>query len=128
MARGDTQQLILWGVLGYAGYRLALSGSLGASAQKFVTKLKTGASTPTSPAPSGPGYTPGPAPAPGSRLEQCIAQNPNFYYQMREWQQARLWNGEDWNDWNAFKAHLVAIGAPNPGDPAPAEFYNSGLT
>lgn len=121
----NTQQLILWGVLGYAGYRLALAGTLGASAQQFVTKLKTGASTPA-PIPSGPGYTPGPVGS--TRLQECIAQNPNFYEQMRDWQNQRLWKGENWNDWNAFKAHLVAIGAPNPGDPAPAEFYASGLT
>lgn len=41
--------------------------------------------------------------------------NPNFMDQMNEWQQKRSENGEDPNDWNAFRDHLMAIGAPDPG-------------
>ena len=120
MAKTDTTQLILYGALAYIGYRYAES-------QGWLKDKKKAADPSAPSAPSTP-YVPGPAPTPGSRLDQLIAQNPNFYIQMRDWQQARLWKGEDWHDWNAFKAHLVAIGAPNPGDPPPPEFYASGLT
>lgn len=113
----DVTQLILYGAMAYVGYRIA-------DAQGWLNGL----GLPSAPSAPSPPYVPGPAPAPGSRLDQLIAQNPNFYIQKREWQQARLWKGEDWHDWNALKRHLVAIGAPNPGDPPPPEFYESGLT
>ena len=34
-----------------------------------------------------------------------------------EWSQARSANGEDTADWEAFRQHVQAIGAPNPGWP-----------
>ena len=34
-----------------------------------------------------------------------------------EWRNARSANGEDPSDWQAFRDHLSAIGAPDPGGP-----------
>jgi hypothetical protein len=46
-------------------------------------------------------------------LEQ---QNPNIREQYDTWRSERRAKGEDENDWRAFRAHLVAIGAPDPGE------------
>ncbi len=42
-------------------------------------------------------------------------ENPNFSDQLNEWQQVRGERGEDPMDWGAFREHLMAIGAPDPG-------------
>lgn len=57
-----------------------------------------------------------------SDLEQ---QNPNIRNQMEEWQRLRAGNGEDPMDWGAFRQHAQGIGAPDPGQEAPAEFTQS---
>src|SRR5262245_3698589 len=54
----------------------------------------------------------GPTPA------EMAAANPNIRQQTADWQLARAQNGQDPNDWLAFRAHLIGIGAPDPG-PAP---------
>jgi hypothetical protein len=46
-------------------------------------------------------------------LEQ---QNPNIREQYDTWRSERRAKGEDENDWAAFRAHLMAIGAPDPGE------------
>ena len=43
------------------------------------------------------------------------ADNENIQAQWEEWTAARSANGED-HDWGAFREHLMAIGAPDPGD------------
>jgi len=43
--------------------------------------------------------------------------NPNIQAQLDEWRNARSANGEDPADWQAFRDHLLAIGAPDPGGP-----------
>ena len=55
-------------------------------------------------------------------LEDLEADNPNIRQQAAEWRQARAANGEDPNDWDAFREHLMAIGAPDPGDEEPDDF------
>jgi hypothetical protein len=43
-------------------------------------------------------------------------QNPNIREQYDTWRSERSRNGEDENDWNAFRKHVMAIGAPDPGE------------
>ena len=43
------------------------------------------------------------------------ADNPNIRAQYDEWRNARAANGEDAADYEAFRQHLIAIGAPDPG-------------
>jgi len=62
-------------------------------------------------------------PASFSDLEQ---QNPQIRQTLQEWQSARQSNGEDPNDWEAFRQHCQAIGAPDPGSEAPQEFSQGG--
>jgi len=54
-----------------------------------------------------------------SELEQ---QNPNIRSQIQQWQGLRAGNGENPTDWEAFRQHARGIGAPDPGQEAPAEF------
>jgi hypothetical protein len=52
-------------------------------------------------------------------IDEVEAANPSIRLQIAEWQQARRQNGEDVNDYPACRAHLRALGSPDPG---PAEF------
>ena len=56
-------------------------------------------------------------------LSALCEANANIEEQMTRWKQQRFADGEDPLDWTAFKQHLLAIGAPDPGDEAPDEFY-----
>lgn len=49
--------------------------------------------------------------------------NANIEQQMTAWKQHRFANGENPMDWVAFRAHVQGIGAPDPGDDIPEEFY-----
>jgi hypothetical protein len=44
------------------------------------------------------------------------ADNPNLRQQYDEWRDARSQNGEDPTDYQAFREHVTAIGAPDPGE------------
>jgi len=55
-------------------------------------------------------------------LEELEADNPNIGQQAAEWRQARRDGGEDPDDWEAFREHVQAIGAPDPGDEEPNDF------
>src|SRR5688572_5689221 len=57
-----------------------------------------------------------------SDLEQ---QNPNVRSQIQVWQRERTNNGQSPSDWEAFRQHAMAIGAPDPGQEAPQEFKQS---
>lgn len=48
--------------------------------------------------------------------------NPNIRQQYEEWRDQREQAMEDPNDWEAFRQHLLAIGAPDPGEQPPEEF------
>ena len=43
------------------------------------------------------------------------AENPNIREQYDTWRQLRAERGEDPTDYVAFRQHVVAIGAPDPG-------------
>lgn len=57
-----------------------------------------------------------------SRMADMQTENANIMEQQREWQEQRAQAGEDPNDWHAFREHLQAIGAPDPGEEEPADF------
>ncbi len=42
--------------------------------------------------------------------------NPNIRQQFDEWREARAQAGEDASDYEAFRQHVMAMGAPDPGD------------
>lgn len=50
------------------------------------------------------------------------SENENIRQQAAEWRQARRDSGEDPDDWEAFREHVQAIGAPDPGDDEPEDF------
>jgi hypothetical protein len=61
-------------------------------------------------------------------LSQLEQQNPNIRSQIQEWQSARTNNGQSPMDWDAFRQHAMAIGAPDPGPEAPQEFMQAAST
>jgi hypothetical protein len=44
------------------------------------------------------------------------AENPNIRAQYDEWREARAAAGEDPTDYAAFRQHVIALGAPDPGE------------
>jgi hypothetical protein len=56
-------------------------------------------------------------------LAELRDANAQIDEQMTEWKRQRFADGENPLDWVAFKQHLAAIGAPDPGDSPPEEFY-----
>ena len=54
-------------------------------------------------------------------LADLAAENSNIQQQLDEWRNARSANGEDPTDWEAFRQHLLAIGAPDPGVDPPED-------
>ena len=55
-------------------------------------------------------------------MAELSEQNASFEEQMNTWRQQRFANGENPMDWTAFRQHMQAIGAPDPGETAPDEF------
>lgn len=58
-----------------------------------------------------------------AKLTDLEQQNPNIQQQMEEWQQQRLQNKELSRNWEDFRQHVIALGAPDPGTEAPQEFF-----
>jgi hypothetical protein len=48
--------------------------------------------------------------------------NPNIRQQYDEWRDQRTQRGEDSTDWSALRQHMMAIGAPDPGEQEPDDF------
>jgi len=57
-----------------------------------------------------------------ARLRDMEGDNANISQQHREWQEQRRGNNEDANNWSAFRDHLKAIGAPDPGEEEAEDF------
>ena len=57
-----------------------------------------------------------------AHLNELERENPNIREQYQTWRQERADKGEDQDDWAAFRTHVMAIGAPDPGEEAFAEF------
>jgi hypothetical protein len=51
-----------------------------------------------------------------SNFQDLAAENPNIRDQYDEWRDQRSQNGEDPTDYAAFRQHLIALGAPDPGE------------
>ena len=47
---------------------------------------------------------------------ELASENPNIRQQYDEWREQRTANGEDPTDYQAFRQHVMAIGAPDPGE------------
>jgi len=57
--------------------------------------------------------------AAGPTFADLNAANPNFSNQLNQWVLARQAFGQNVTDWPSFRAHEIAIGAPDPGSLAP---------
>jgi hypothetical protein len=53
---------------------------------------------------------------------ELASDNPNIRTQYDEWREARAQSSEDPLDWGAFQQHVMAIGAPDPGQRPPDDF------
>jgi hypothetical protein len=49
-------------------------------------------------------------------FQDLSADNPNLRQQYDEWRQLRVQNGEDPTDYQAFRQHVINLGAPDPGE------------
>jgi hypothetical protein len=57
------------------------------------------------------------------RMDDLIEANPNLEQQMRDWQTERHHRGENPFDWQAFRAVMSYVGACDPGERPPSEFF-----
>lgn len=97
--------------IGINDYMLQKTGStpyewLKQQIKASIAKIPSPGNGYTPPVP-GTGYQPVPVPLP--------ADNPNLQAQATTWQYERCAAGLDPNDWQAFRIHEVALGAPDPG-------------
>lgn len=121
MARkNQTTQLLVYGAGGYLLYSVAIKGNLGDGAYKVAASARDTVKGLLSGVTGGTG-----AGIQGSVIGAITAANPNFDAQLIQWQTERSANGENPYDWAAFRAHEIAIGAPDPGPTAPTQFYGS---
>ena len=58
-----------------------------------------------------------------ARMTDFISANPSFEQHMRDWQTERHQKGENPFDWAAFRTLEAYVGATDPGDVPPTEFY-----
>jgi hypothetical protein len=56
-------------------------------------------------------------------MAELIEANPTLEQQMRDWQAERHRRGENPFDWQAFRAVVSYVGACDPGDEPPSEFF-----
>lgn len=55
-------------------------------------------------------------------MDWLAEENPNIGEHLRDWQHEAKQNGDDPLNWQAFREHELAIGAPDVGEEAPEEF------
>ena len=77
-----------------------------------TTAAGPGSAAPVPPAGAAPAAAPVPAPVLGT---PPVARQSQTAQQLAEWQAARTAKGENPNDMAAFRAHVVAMGFPDPG-------------
>jgi len=51
-----------------------------------------------------------------TNFQDLTAENPTIRDQYDEWRGLRSQNGEDPTDYQAFRKHLIDLGAPDPGE------------
>ena len=56
-------------------------------------------------------------------MSELIEANPGLEQQMRDWQIERHQHGENPFDWQAFRVVVSYLGASDPGEVAPMEFF-----
>ncbi len=49
-------------------------------------------------------------------FQELASDNPDIRHQYDEWREQRAQNGDDPTDYQAFRQHLLDLGAPDPGD------------
>jgi len=49
-------------------------------------------------------------------FQDLAADNPSVRDQYDEWREQRAQNGEDATDYEAFREHVINLGAPDPGE------------
>jgi len=57
-----------------------------------------------------------------STFEELAAANPDIRQQADEWRQARAAAGENAAWWPDFRAHVMGLGAPDPGEEPPDDW------
>jgi hypothetical protein len=57
-----------------------------------------------------------------STFAELESENANIRQQYDEWRDQRSAASEDPTDWGAFREHVMAIGAPDPGGRPPDDF------
>ena len=55
-------------------------------------------------------------------FEELAASNPDIRGQYDQWRSQRADAGEDPTDYQAFRQHLLDMGAPDPGEPEIDDF------
>jgi hypothetical protein len=55
-------------------------------------------------------------------FQDLVESNPNIRQQYDEWRDQRTQKQEDPTDYQAFRQHVMAIGAPDPGEQEIADF------
>ena len=56
-------------------------------------------------------------------LDDLAVENPNIHQQYEAWRNMRTQAGQDPTDYAAFRRHLLALGAPDPGEAELTDFY-----
>jgi len=57
-----------------------------------------------------------------STFESLAADNPNIREQADTWREQRAANGENAAWWPDFRQHVLALGAPDPGEEPPDDW------
>lgn len=57
-----------------------------------------------------------------STFESLAQQNPNIRDQYDEWREIRSDRNEDAASWLDFRQHVIALGAPDPGEQQPTDW------
>ena len=55
-------------------------------------------------------------------FDELAEEHPNIRQQYDEWRDVRAQRGEEPTDYQAFRQHLIAIGAPDPGEKESDDF------
>jgi hypothetical protein len=58
-------------------------------------------------------------------FQGLAAENPEIRQQYDTWRDLRARNGENPMDYQAFRQHLLALGAPDPGEQEIADFVGT---
>ncbi|MBV9132227.1 MAG: hypothetical protein JO020_07145 [Chloroflexi bacterium] len=55
-------------------------------------------------------------------FDELAATNPDIRAEYDEWRDQRAASGEDPTDYQAFRAHVIELGAPDPGESEISDF------